>query len=216
MNQPTFDRLMDCPPRLHFWGNEWRVGGLGPPQLRLVERAVKGLGDRIEVIETGAGLSTLVFLALGARVLSFLTKPDLQERIGKAIDEYGLPAREWRYVLGQSEFTFPKYLDENPEAVCDLVLIDGGHLIHTVFTDFTYGFASLRQGGLMLLDDLQASSVAVLYRMLKASRFVEEIDVAGKTVAFRKKVKARLPGSWVETDLNDLPLDDIAQKSNAH
>jgi len=99
-----------------------RVGGLGPPQLRLVERAVKGLGDRIEVIET-ARLSTLVFLALGARVLSFLTKPDLQERIGKAIDDTGsctrvaVCARTVRVYIS-------KYLDENPEAVCDLVLID--------------------------------------------------------------------------------------------
>lgn len=205
MDKTKLNQLIESPPKLHFWGGEWRVGGLGPNQIRLVEHVVQELGDSVRVIETGAGLSTLVFLALGARVLSLFTKTDLRERIEKAIQECELPSAEWQYVLGRSELTFPKYLSDHPETVCDLVLIDGGHLIHTVFTDFTYAFASLRQGGLLLLDDLQLSSVGLLYQMLKASNFVEEVAVAGKTAAFRKTVKLQFPVSWGEIHLGGAP-----------
>ena len=209
MDKSKLNLLIESPPKLHFWGGEWRVGGLGPNQIRLVERAVQGLGDSIRVIETGAGLSTLVFLALGARVLSLFTKNDLHERIDKAIQEFELPSAEWQYVLGRSEFTFPKYLCDHPETASDLVLIDGGHLIHTVFTDFTYAFASLKQGGILLLDDLRLSSVGLLYQMLKASNFVEEVDVAGKTAAFRKTVKVQFPVSWGDVHLGGAPLADL-------
>jgi len=34
-----------------------------------MERALKGFVNKPDVIETGGGLSTLIFLALGARVL---------------------------------------------------------------------------------------------------------------------------------------------------
>jgi hypothetical protein len=134
-------------------------------------------------------------------VLSFFTKPDLKERISQSIVDYGLSVSDWRCVLGPSEFTLPKYVNENPEAKSDLVLVDGGHFVHTVFCDFTYGYASLKQRGLILLDDLQMPSVAILYQCLKASRFVEEVDNAGKTAIFRKNDASRLPGPWGDAAL---------------
>ena len=211
-----FEELAGAPPKLHFWGGEWRVGGLGPPQIALLQRSMTAVGLSSRIIETGAGLSTLLMLALGARVTSFFTKEDLRARIVDAIVAHHLPSENWEPVLGSSEFTFPKYLDTHPRLSCDLVLIDGGHLIHTVFTDFTFAFSCLKQGGLMLIDDLQTPTVSVLYEVLKSATFVEQVDVAGKLVAFRKKVKARLPGVVGEFSLGNVDLTKIAADLNSN
>lgn len=214
LHECSYRRLMEQPPKLHFWGGEWKTGGLGPNQRALIERCLRSLGAKTRVIETGAGLSTPIMLALGSRVTSFFTKSDLRDRIAAAVDEFDLPRANWEAVIGPSEFSLPKYLDGHPALSADLVLIDGGHLIHTVFTDFTYGFASLREGGILVLDDLQAPSVSILYGILGASNFVEQIDIAGKTAAFRKMVKSRLPGNWNETPVGEPMLEQIAADWN--
>jgi hypothetical protein len=187
--------LLANPPHLHFWGGEWKSGGLGPNQLALLVSAAESVGPNPKVIETGAGLSTLVLLAMGAKLTSFFLSEELRKRIEVACDERGITISNWTPEVGYSEFTFPRFLDQHADEFFDLVLIDGGHLVHTVFTDFTYGFAALRQGGIMLIDDLQSPAVNVLYQILKVSSFVEQVSRAGKTASFRKKVKTRLPGT---------------------
>jgi hypothetical protein len=205
VNHAVFEKLVENPPKLHFWGDAWCLGGMLAPQLRMIERLMLSLPDTPRVLETGAGLSSLVFLALGAKVTSFFTKDDLLERIEGAIRDYDLPRENWDYSLGFSELTFPLYLSQHPDLVCDLVLVDGGHMVHTAFTDFTYGYAALREGGYILIDDLQMPSVKVLYRLLKASKFVKEVEVAKKTASFRKMRSEQLPGPWGDIETHGLP-----------
>jgi hypothetical protein len=209
MTASVLEKLINFPPKLHYWDGDWRVGGMGTPQLRLIARYMKEAGDRPVVFETGAGLSSLVFLALGGEVTSFFNKGDLHDRIADTIRELGLPNQNWTAVIGFSEFTFPKHLDENPKLSSDIVLIDGGHLICTVFTDFTYAFASLKKDGVMLIDDIQLPAISVLYKLLKASKSLEEIQGAGKLVAFRKKVSDKLPQAW-----DDVPLEELVPEHN--
>lgn len=210
-----FQQLAEAPPKLHFWGGEWRVGGFGVKQIQLLGQSAVDCGPRARVIETGAGLSTLLLLALDCRVTSFFTKEDLRNRIRDAIVEHDLPLDNWDFRLGSSEFTLPKYLTEKSEPGCDLVLVDGGHLIHTVFTDFTFGFAALRQNGIMLVDDLQDAGVNVLYQILKSADFMEEVGREGKLASFRKKTSALLPGGWGEIASGSMNLTGVAAGLNA-
>jgi Methyltransferase domain len=196
MRNDVIEQLITDPPKLHFWKDKWRAGGLFEPQLRMIEKLVGTASPDLRVVETGAGLSTLFFMALGASVTSFFTFDDLRDRIESAIQQYDLPRDKWSYRMGMSEFTLPIFLNENPDLPCDGVLIDGGHMVHTAFVDFTYGYAMLKEGGYIFLDDLQMPSVNVLYRLMKASKFVEEVGVEKKTAAFRKVRDARLPGPW--------------------
>lgn len=200
MDENTYERLIADPPQLHFFAKTTkpRRGGFGRSQFQLIERCISELGGQPRVLETGAGLSTLLFLAKSCSVVSFFTKPDLAERIAVAIDDHGLPRDKWSFVLGRSEFALPKYVETRQEAKFDLLLIDGGHDLHTVFTDFTYGFFALRDGGAIIIDDLRMPSVAVLYGLLRQSRFVEEVVTRPKTAVFRKRSKLRLPGPWGE------------------
>lgn len=79
------EALVSQPPELHVRGGQPRIGGLGPDVRRRSVRNVRGArpeGDRFEVLETGAGLSTLLLLALGAsHVTSVDPTPGLRERI---------------------------------------------------------------------------------------------------------------------------------------
>src|SRR5687768_11640603 len=61
----TLEALLADKPKLHFWSGQWKTGGLTDPILRRLFQVAQG----VSVIETGAGLSTLVLLAAGPRRL---------------------------------------------------------------------------------------------------------------------------------------------------
>jgi precorrin-6B methylase 2 len=135
------------------------------------------------VLETGAGLSTLLFLAAGAeRVVSIAPDPELGERITQQIAELGLDGDRLQFIPERSELALPRL-----EGTYDVVLIDGGHGWPTVFVDFAYGNALLARGGLLLIDDTQLHSVGELYRMLREQPGFRHVRMAGKLQAFVKE-----------------------------
>ena len=181
--------LRNNPPLFHFWGGEERKGGFGNLQLDLLKQSMDLVdeGQKIKCVETGAGLSTAWFLAHGARLQSFFIEQALGDRITEYMEENKPGAlKRWKYHVGPSELTMPKFVNRNPEALFDICLIDGGHGIHTVFTDFTYQNYLLREGGIMLVDDIQLGSCRLLWELMKAEDSFEYVADAKKLVAFRK------------------------------
>lgn len=169
----TLDQFAADIPKFHFWGDTWSVGGFSAKALRelhdlgrSVGRAANG-GARI--VETGAGASTIAFLLSGAdEVFSIAPDAALFDRIRAYCGDQGLPDTALRPMVERSETRLPRLLGElrTRQAQMDLALIDGGHGWPTVFVDFCYVNAMLRQGGLLVLDDIQLHSVKELARLL--------------------------------------------------
>ena len=163
------DALVANPPELHIWGGEPRVGGMGGEVGHRLLRNIRSRpdADTFDVLETGAGLSTLLFLALGATSLTSIDPtPGLLDRIIAEAGSREIDVRPLEYVEERSELVLPKLLED--ERRYDLCLIDGSHSWPTVFVDFCYANACLRQNGLLLLDDVQLHSVRQLFLLLAA------------------------------------------------
>jgi len=175
------------PPLLHVDRHgEPKRGGMN----RLMgERFIQELSaiDGPRIAETGSGVSTLVFLCLGAsQVISVSPAPDLHERIRTEGAERGIDLAPARFVDDRSETALPLLaLVEGVEL--DAGFIDGNHGWPAVFVDFCYLNRMLRPGGLMFIDDVQIFAVGQLVCLLRQqSPHYEMVSIDGKMATFRK------------------------------
>lgn len=124
------------------------------------------LGDRTETgtrtVETGAGLSTLVFAALGAVHTAVTPLPEEVERLRGHAARHGIDLSGVRFAIGGSETVLPA-LDPDP---LDLVLIDGNHGYPSPILDWFYAGSRLVDGGTLVVDDLQLPAPAMLAGLL--------------------------------------------------
>ena len=148
--------LLSDPPALHLdaAGNpvpfeaDHRV-------LRLIADAV-GPGSR--TLETGGGLSTLVFAVSGCEHTCVVPFEIEAQRISAWCREHGVSTERLRFETKRSEDALP-HLDATE---LDLVLIDGGHGFPTPFVDWYFAGKRLREGGLLVIDDTHLWTGAVL------------------------------------------------------
>lgn len=134
-------------------------------------------------LETGSGLSTLVF-ALGGGAHTVVTPNEAEFA---KIREY---ARENQIALEQVEFVAQasdQYLPQCTLRELDFVFIDGKHAFPWPMIDWFYTAEKLKVGGICLLDDLELASVAILRDFLSEDPRWKSCQSFGKrTIAFRK------------------------------
>jgi hypothetical protein len=162
-------------------GKEQTCWGISPSLARdLLGRLAPGM----RTLETGAGLSTLVFAIGGARHTA--VSPDPAEHA--ALRDYGARAgidlSGVRFVAEPSDRYLP---GADPEEL-DLVLLDGKHAFPWPMVDWFYTADRLKVGGLMILDDTQLRPVNVLEDFLAsdAERWRLEAKPGRRTTVFRK------------------------------
>jgi hypothetical protein len=79
----------------------------------------------------------------------------------------------------------------------DLVLVDGGHGFPTPILDWYYGAGRLRQGGVVIVDDLQLRQVRLgLMEFLDADLRWERVESTGKWAAYRRLTTGNLREEW--------------------
>jgi len=194
-NVSIIEALIADPPKLHIWGGEPQVGGLGPGTMRAIAEICESLPPDFTVLETGAGLSTLFFAACGAGT-QICIAPDqaLKERTLAAFAEHGLDPSRLDFRVARSEETLPGL---TWTLQVDLVLIDGGHGWPTPFVDFCYAGRALRQDGILIVDDVQLYSCSQLYLLLEAQPGWRLLSVVDRKMAFFQKLtSARYLPEW--------------------
>ena len=182
-------------PKLHDWGHGLQSGGITGEILTTISAYLLdefGEGN-FRSIETGAGLSTLLFAA--ARPLQHIAiNPDvgLHGRISAEAQKRQISLEETDYQLAFSEDVLP---DLAKTTKIDIALIDGGHGWPSVFVDFCYMNMMLRKGGIMIVDDILLFPCTQLYLLLKHQPgWTLERTVYSKTTFFRKETnEVRLP-----------------------
>lgn len=209
--------LLAEPPRFHFWDGQWQGGGLAAEHLELIERTIATGGAAGGVAyETGAGLSTVWLLALGMReVRSFCIKSDVCQRIDAFLESYPDARARWHFHVGPAEVTLPADALATAEPTVDFCLIDGGHGLTNVFTDFVYLNYVLKPGGILAIDDLQLGSCRLLAHLLIEPRMgFTLVGRSPKLALLRKDTDRRLLGDFgwqkplldrLAADLGDLP-----------
>ena len=123
--------------------------------LETIDAAV-GRGQR--TVETGAGLSTVVFALRGSEHVCVTPAAGEVEKIRAYCAAHAVDLAGVRFVVGRSENVLPTLALGD----LDLVLIDGGHGFPTPFVDWCYTAERLRVGGLLVIDDIHLWAGRVL------------------------------------------------------
>jgi len=184
------ERLLRERPKLHLNRDgvltSWAAGD---DVLRFIHDSI-GLESR--TLETGAGLSTIVFALRGARHTCVTPDAGEVERIRAFCEGHGVPLKTVTFVTKASQEALPSL---QPGAL-DLVLIDGSHGFPIPYLDWFYTAPHLREGGLLVVDDLQLWTAHTLVDFLRLEPEWRDIGrLAGRTAVFQK-VAATAPKEW--------------------
>ena len=149
--------------------------------------------------ETGCGGSTIVLSQISDRHTAFAiegadgTITELRARADLRKDKVV-------FVEGEAKDTLPGYQFEEK---LDIALLDGPHAYPLPQIEFAYLFPHIRQGGWLVLDDLQIPSVYELFRFLRKESSMALEEVAVRTAFFRRTGAAEAgPDGWPLQGMN--------------
>ena len=170
MDDTELDRriheLGNAPPALHTDADgslvTWAIDSRMVPVIRELVRPGH------PTLETGAGLSTILFLLLGAVHRSIT--PDAREvaRIIDYCNRQGIPTTNDHPIVGRSARVLPAL---PPELLLDFALIDGDHGFPAPSIDWYYVTEHLATNGVVAVDDVQ------LWPPRVVADFLDEEDV---------------------------------------
>jgi hypothetical protein len=200
VNLEAANALIQERPPLHDFRGDGKlvVGGLEPAMGRRFITELTAL-EKPAIIETGAGLSTLLFCCLAPERVTSVSPNmhGLWDRILAEAKKREIDTSALRALHDRSDLALPS-LALGGESV-DAAFIDGDHGWPSVFVDFCYVNMMLREGGLLFFDDVQLHSVSQLVLMLRLQPGFHLKDITGKTAIFRKATSDRfLPGAIEE------------------
>jgi len=169
--------MLKEPPLLHAGGST--VYGLDEAVIRFLSEA---LPDSAKTLETGLGLSTVVF-ALRSQEHTAITPSQDQVLAFRAYcDAKGISHTHVTSITDFSQQVLPT-LDR---ANLDLILIDGGHGFPIPAIDWFYTAPMLKIGGLLIIDDTHIWTGQELKRFLNDESDWEQIATFPRSVVFRK------------------------------
>jgi hypothetical protein len=176
----TLDELIGAAPRFHMdRGRPWSWA--------LSEDALRFIGQHVtresRTLETGEGVSTVLFATKGCQHTCVSPDRKVIDRIVRFCENNQIALDRVIFSNSRSQDFLPGLLgavdrisalakggsgvpliDEHP--ALDLVLIDGGHEFPVPFIDWYYTTFMLKVGGILVLDDTQLRTCAILKEFL--------------------------------------------------
>jgi Methyltransferase domain len=158
--QDIVEKLFSDPPTVHIeLGNP--EGGVWRTDRDCYEFLANSCKAGMQTLETGLGMSTALFLMLGARHTCVTPFSSEISRLEDYCRRCGLSREHLTLIHGTSEEMLPTLRGE-----LDLVFIDGCHAFPTPMIDWFYAGSRLRRGGILAIDDLHLPAAQVLVRYL--------------------------------------------------
>jgi hypothetical protein len=173
--------LLKVHPKLHRGpAGEPYSWGVSDDVLSFIDRHIN---EGSTTLETGAGVSTVLFAMKGAHHCCIV--PDKEEvlRIQAFCREHNICTDKLTFEIERSEHILPRLEVEG----LDLVLIDGAHGFPIPFIDWHYSAEKLKIGGMLIIDDTQIWTGHFLKKFLLAEpEWRLEADYPPRTVVFTK------------------------------
>jgi len=187
-----FEVLFSDVPKLYARDNLRAFDG---PALRALKDVVETALDRKawRIAETGAGSTTILFLLMQPNhVHSISSEMSMRDRILAYCDANAVPANALDFRHDRSELVLPDLaaLLRKEQRKVDIALMGGLHGWPTVFVEFCYFNAMLRNGGLLVVDGVDIYSVAEFTRWLSLQPEYEFVKQVGQTMFYRKMVSS--------------------------
>jgi predicted O-methyltransferase YrrM len=174
----TYEELLRAPVKIHAgrtltWGISREVADL----LHTTATA------QSVTLETGSGRSTLVLLHAGvARHFAIQPSADEFSAIREFCAANGIAAAPLEAVVARSQ----DYLPHATLPPLDIVLIDGAHAFPYPFLDWHFTASALKSGGLLIVDDVQIATGAILADFLDAEAGWSRVARTDRFAAFRR------------------------------
>jgi len=154
--------------------------GINPTFARYLLDHVK---PGMKTLETGAGISTLVFAMRNAEHCAVTPSADEAAAIQRYASRAEISLDRVKFLIDQSD----RYLPGCELTDLEIVLLDGKHAFPWPIIDWFYTADRLVTGGLMMLDDSNLPAVRVVVDFLKVDRrWKFQAKPGGNTVVFRK------------------------------
>lgn len=191
--QMDLEALLERPPSLHSDAAGRPTSfSLSAAGLRLIA-GLAGPGAR--TLETGNGVSTLVFALRGSEHTCVTPDAGSVELTRRWCADNGVSLDRVRFELGPSQAVLPRLVADP----LDLVLIDGGHGFPIPFLDWVHTAGRLRVGGVVVVDDTQIWTGHVLRRFLLEEPGWELLaDLRPRTAAFRRTAGGDPVREWID------------------
>lgn len=147
-------------PALHLGGTQhWNSL---PETLAAIDASVKP-GD--STIETGVGVSTVVFASRGANHTVVSPSAEEHERVRAYCRRIGVDDSRLNFIAGSSDEVLPSFL--GAERILDGAFIDGAHSFPFPIIDWHYISRALKIGGTLLMDDIPIPAAAQVFRHMR-------------------------------------------------
>ena len=173
-------------PRMGVWATEASCYRF------IAERCPPGT----RTLETGSGLSTVLFAALGADHVCCTAGQEEADRVLEHCRSRGIPVPSLRFEVGSSSSTLPPLEASGLER--DVVLIDGSHAFPLPAVDWFYAGSMLPRGGLLVVDDVNLPAVGVLTSFLDADPRWLAVAGTSKWRAWERQRGGTLSEDWTE------------------
>jgi predicted O-methyltransferase YrrM len=188
--QDDIDAVLADPPQVH-WGAPRGVWNTDRSCYEFIASALPEDGSAA-TLETGCGISTVLLAQWAARHVAVVPKPAEVDACRAYLEARGL-AEAVSFEVGWSDEVLPR-LSGPP---LDLVLVDGGHGFPAPILDWYYAAARLKEGGVVVLDDLQLPQVKLgLLEFLDADPRWERAESTDKWAAYRRLSAGPLREEW--------------------
>lgn len=142
------------------------------------------LTSDMRTLETGAGVSTIIFAIKACRHTAIAPDAELFQRIVSYCDTHEIEMRGVELIDGHSEHVLPRMTRK-----LDLVLIDGRHGFPAPFIDWYHTATLLAIGGLMIVDDVHLWTGKVLKEFLEEDPAWQLYESLGRRSAVFRKLK---------------------------
>jgi methyltransferase family protein len=193
--QPLVERILTDPPLVHgIYDATGAVTGhhVHSTDLDCYRLIADACSEGVRTLETGLGVSTALFAALGTDHTCVTYAQDEVDRLLDWSRRCGVDARRVTFHVGDSAAILPS-LAPDP---LDLVFIDGGHGFPLPVLDWYHGAGRLRDGGVLVVDDVPLPAVSVLTQFLDLDPRWAPLARTGKWAAYRRTGGGTLAQDW--------------------
>jgi len=147
-----------------------------------------------KTLETGCGLTTVLFSALGTCHYCLVPSLDEVDRLKAFCNAKGIVPANVQFIIERSEYGLPNLNVYD----FDAAVIDGRHAFPSPFIDFYYIADRLKVGGTLIVDDTCLWTGRVLSEFLQTERAWRLTKRFRNTVVFEKLHEGTHDNEWNE------------------
>ena len=165
----------------HLPQNWHGAGTISHLVLETIVQYAENQGEIERSAETGSGKTTLLLSHLSRCHTVFAC--DFGNSIANVRESSLFRGEVVAFVEGPTQLTLPNFTFDAP---FDLVLLDGPHGYPFPDLEYYYFYPHLKEGGLLLVDDIQIPSIRRMFEIIAADDMFELLETVDNMAFFRR------------------------------